>query len=103
VRADFIFINETNYDIKYDGNGSVFNVEKNDTTIYTIEGDGPRTVNADSFESPLHSYCYPCVIKYDDIKCDTIMDNGPADINTFTSKQLSTRHLEYTYRYSDEN
>lgn len=103
AKADFIFINDTDYDIKFDGDGSIFNVNARDTTIYFVSTEGPESVNENSFESPLHTYCYPCILKYNDVKCDTIQDNGPASIDNFVSRRIGERHIEYTYKFTKEH
>lgn len=103
VRADYLFINETPYAITYAGDGNRFNVGAKDTTRFTSQGNGPETVNKDSFESPLHTYCYPCLIRFENIRCDTIKDIGPAKITNFEARQLSERHMEYTYRFTEKD
>jgi len=103
VKADYIFINDTDYDIKYDGAGSRFNVNSRDTTVHHVSGEGPESVNENSFVSPLHTYCYPCIVRYNNLKCDTIRDNGPADISNFTSRRLGERHIEYVYRFTEQH
>jgi len=100
IKADFIYINETNHLIEYNGESKIFNVNAEDTTIYVFESEGPKEVTIESYVAPLHSYSYPCIIKFDNIKCDTIENSGPADIKNYESRKISERYYEFTYRYT---
>lgn len=102
VKTDYVFINETEFDIRYINGGSQFDVNAKDTIVYKVNSDGPEYVDEYAVDSPLHSFCYPCIIKFDQSICDTIQDNGPAEIRNFEVRRLGDRYIEYTYRYKKD-
>lgn len=103
VRGDFVYINETNYPVIYKGNGVRFNVAAHDTLIIKTNTDGGQNTSADQYEPPLHDYCYPCYVSYDNIRCDTLARTGPANIKQYANIKKGTNYYEFVYRYTQQN
>jgi hypothetical protein len=106
LKAKWVYINETGYNITYYPNRSAFNVKPHDTTIYYQDDTGPKDISAEEYIPPLNAY----IIFYDNIKCDTFKigpnsnsDDGPLGTANYESKKLGTNNFEFTYRFTEED
>jgi hypothetical protein len=106
VKADFIFVNETNYEIEIISVTNPFKVSPMQKFTINQEGMGSGTIDEDSYVPPFLSG----IEKYDNIKCN-ILDagvkagrgEGPAGIQNYESKKIAERHYEFTYRFQEDD
>lgn len=104
VRANYIYINETDSSINYPTDWDEFNVSAKDTFIYETDFEGPESVEADDYEPPMIG-CYPCIIHYGVNLCDTLSKeeiNSPLNIDNYESKKLGNRYYEFTFRFTQQ-
>ncbi len=109
---DWIFINETDYDIYYPIEFSDFNVAAHDT-LYYPDAIGVKIEKVDEgVNEPDYLSGDFIVIKYGlCIKCDTILflneetqiRKGPMLIENYEGKKYSENNYEFTYRYTEED
>lgn len=104
VKADYIYINETNHTIEV---LSAKTINPNKTLKITITGDGGKNITETSYVPPFES---GSVIKYNSSKCYIIKPNGlgfgrgegPAGIQNYEWKKISERYYEFTYHLTEE-
>ncbi len=104
VKANFIYINDTNHIIEILPSKII---NPNETLIITFEGEGGKNTTATSYVPPLES---GSVIKYNSSKCYVIKPNGlgfgrgegPAGIQNYKWKMISERFYEFTYHLTEE-
>lgn len=107
----WVYINETEHYITYDGDyNSKFNIQPNDTIVYN-EGyeSTERIAEKEDYVPPLR----PSVVIYDNLKCDTFVygdpervdryQDGPGDLNNYEAKRIDKQTIEFTYRFTVED
>lgn len=104
VRAKWVYINETNLDVKYPKGWDDFNVSAKDTLIYETDTEGPEQMNAENYVPPINAN----IIFFNDNLCDTLnvtkpgIGDGPLGINNYDSRRLGERYYEFTFRYTQQ-
>jgi len=105
VKADYIYINETNHIIELLSSETI---KPNDTLKITFEGDGGKNITETSYV-PQYPFGEGSTIKYDNLKCDFLnsglkvgQGEGPSGIQNYEWKKISERYYEFTYHFTEE-
>ncbi len=101
VRAKWIYINETEYGISYlpESIWTEFNVASNDTTVYIMDGDGPKDVKAEDFYPPINALA----VVFEGVKIDTLLADSLRKISSYEYKKIRRNNFEFIFRFTGEN
>ena len=101
IRARWIFINETNYNITFKPVGfwEEFNVTANSTTIFEESFDGPKEVSAVDY-TPILKAEY---LVFDALKCLLISEAGADQIENYSNLKIDDRYFEFTFRFTQDH
>ena len=109
-RAEFNFINQTNYNITFPKGLEAYNI-KPKASIVVIRGqDGGEEVTATSYYSPFDvdfirkSIDDPLTIKFDNIKCLAITQNSEKSffiITNYVAERIDKRTFKFTYTFTE--
>ena len=119
VRFDYVFVNETNHDIK--DFGGVFPILAGETKIHILDGLGGKfayfrmipgevpgiyfdRLNEHRFRYELSGAQPVELIRFDDEHCFFVMESnpsGPYILDNFEKARAGDRHLIFTYRITE--
>lgn len=104
VNLNFVFVNNTKYNISFNEEAIVLNVNSLSRSFYTINTEGNKELKKeDFFNSPVQSLCDSCIVFFNDSKCDTLKGRGIENIDNyeFTKIKQGEYELRYTFNESD--
>ena len=101
VRTKWIYINETEYPISYlpEGIWTEFNVAPNDTTVYMLDGEGPKDMQAEDVRPPLIAFA----VVFEGVKIDTLLADSLRKISSYEYKKIRRNNFEFIFRFTGEN
>jgi hypothetical protein len=104
VNLNFVFVNNTKYNIRFNENANVLNVAPLSKSVYSISTEGNKELTKESFlTSPVLPLCNTCIVFFNETKCDTLKGRGIENIKNFefTKIKQGEYELKYTFNESD--
>jgi len=102
-KVQIVYINETDYDIKFYNISQKYNVKAKDTIIVNDEYEAEDNTQCPQILSypVIAPNDAPAYFSFSDVRCDTLNSlDDPSDSRRYECSKIDAKNLRYIYRYT---
>ncbi len=103
VKLNYIFVNNTTNNISFNGEANVLNVKAMSESKYSLITEGAKESTKENFRFPVINFCNPCVVYFDNTRCDTLKGAGIESIENYEFTRIKEREYELKYIFTDKD
>jgi len=105
--AEFVYVNQTNYTIKFDNGALTIIIKPKENILFKVADGANEVVNESSFKNtpkPFDTYGNYKLVYFDSLKCLDIsqeMEHNPTDLKNYVAERISERTYKFTYTFTE--